>query len=454
MCTEYMGTCNWYAKNCDIPIPNNGARGSCGLMLDGPGYRYYPAQDPTECTPVCNAGYTLSGNFKCYQAYISGLGSGTLGGLTGGKCLPQDCDLAAAFTLPDHATAGTCTGASLNHSQSCEITCASGYVPSGKQWCQAGTLQETPVCNPNSCDDYQAPSNGYFGTCKSTLNSGNNCTVSCEQGYYPTIKDAPPPPTPGSNYGAVVWTHCEVGQITADAVCSAKGCDATRLPANAASLGTCVGYSITGSQGWLTDGSSCNPVCATGFELLRSATCSKGALETAICALPGAQLPQSNTDATCDASNPPTSGTVGSCTAQLASGSECTVSCNQGYRPSKATTCSNGNLQAGTCNAIMSGEFTLTIPLSTFGTSDLQGGASTPYKRAFIKATAEMTNLQEHQIEITWTTARTARRSGDDSCAFANDGECDSDLLCAPGTDSTDCGNSTPPPGWPPWGPP
>merc|ERR1711968_220271 len=127
----------------------------------------------------------------------------------------------------------------------------------------AGTLLETPVCNPNSCDSYEAPSNGYFGTCKSTLNSGSNCTISCKQGYYPTVKDAPSPPKPGSNYGDVVWTRCEAGQVTADAVCSAKGCDATTLPANAASLGTCDGYSITGSKGWLTDSSSCDPECAT-----------------------------------------------------------------------------------------------------------------------------------------------------------------------------------------------
>jgi len=107
-------------------------------------------------------------------------------------------------------------------------------------------------------------------------------------------------------------------------------------------------------------------------------------------------------------------GTAGTCTANLASGSECTISCNEGYWPSQATSCSNGDLSAGTCDAVMSGQFTLNIPFNVFSVEHI----GTLHKNAFVKATAEITNLQEHQISVTQTSAGTAA----DSTAF--DFEC------------------------------
>jgi len=54
---------------------------------------------------------------------------------------------------------------------------------------------------------------------------------------------------------------------------------------------------------------------------------------------------------TCDASIPPTNGGVGDCTASLAPGDFCMVSCNIGYGASGLTTCADGKLTAATCQS-------------------------------------------------------------------------------------------------------
>jgi hypothetical protein len=389
MCNELK--CLWYTITCDTPIPNNGARGNCGLTMDA----------DTTCTPTCNTGFELDQDFSCSNYYPWG----TAGGLTGGKCNPKKCDF-SDFTPPTNGGSGNCSG-TLDHGASCAPTCDTGYSASGKLWCQAGSLLATPTCNANPCDDYEGPSavngHGYLGTCSTTLNSGDICAVTCEVGYYPTVKGARKPQKPGGDYGTPAPTKCVAANVTEDAICSPKGCDATALPANGKALDGCDGYSLTGTKGWLPNGQKCSPTCNDGFELTRQASCTYGSLEAAICALPGAQQqPAAATAASCDASADPINGTAGTCTATLASGSSCTISCNAGYWPSQATSCLNGNIAVGMCNAIMSGQFTLQIPQSTFGPSSLQSAtATTNYHSAFIKAVSEMTNLLEHQITIT-----------------------------------------------------
>ena len=240
--------------------------------------------------------------------------------------------------------------------------------------------------------------------------------ISCQSGYYPTVKNGTAPSKPGGDYWNIVYTKCWAGTITDDAECSPKGCDVTNLmPSipNMESLGTCEGLSLSGNKGWLADSASCSPVCTQGYVLARSATCSRGYLEKAVCAAPGTTVPSLVVNP-CDASASPVNGTAGTCTANLASGSECTISCNEGYWPSQATSCSNGDLSAGTCDAVMSGQFTLNIPFNVFSVERI----GTLHKNAFIKATAEITNLQEHQISVTQTSAGTAA----DSTAF--DFEC------------------------------
>ena len=52
----------------------------------------------------------------------------------------------------------------------------------------------------------------------------------------------------------------------------------------------------------------------------------------------------------CDASTAPANGTVGTCTADLASGSTCQPTCNPGYNVSGTSNCTTGTLTAATCN--------------------------------------------------------------------------------------------------------
>ena len=51
----------------------------------------------------------------------------------------------------------------------------------------------------------------------------------------------------------------------------------------------------------------------------------------------------------CDASSPPANGTVGDCTSELASGSTCQPTCNQGYAVSGPSVCENGVLSPAVC---------------------------------------------------------------------------------------------------------
>ena len=49
--------------------------------------------------------------------------------------------------------------------------------------CNAGTLTDTAVCNGNSCDASNAPTNGALNDCTSTLAHGSSCTPDCDTGY-------------------------------------------------------------------------------------------------------------------------------------------------------------------------------------------------------------------------------------------------------------------------------
>ena len=53
--------------------------------------------------------------------------------------------------------------------------------------------------------------------------------------------------------------------------------------------------------------------------------------------------------AACNASAPPAHGDIGTCTAQLGSGSNCQPGCDEGYTVSGGSICNKGQLTAATC---------------------------------------------------------------------------------------------------------
>ena len=163
------------------------------------------------CTSNC--GNILSNTENAFYSTITGL---TLTSLTSSSVVlrtiiapPAPCD--ASGTIANGAPGSGCTS-TLADGASCTPTCNSGYTLSGTRSCTDGTLTDTAVCNPNSCDASGAISNGAAGPgCTSTLAHGSSCTPSCNDGY--TLSGQ---------------RSCSAGTLTNTAVCNGNDCTVSR----------------------------------------------------------------------------------------------------------------------------------------------------------------------------------------------------------------------------------
>ena len=165
----------------------------------------------------------------------------------------------------------------------------------------------------STCPVPLAPSNGGVGTCLSPMYQGSTCQMTCNAGY--------------TLVGSA--TSCQAGVIIAQ-LCS-LGCTVS-APLNGR-LGSC-GTTLNPST-------TCRFTCNTGYTLNGASTqCLSTGLIAQTC------------EANC-AVTAPHFGSLGTCTATLASGSYCTMTCNTGYvtttEPESYTTCINGLLTAQTC---------------------------------------------------------------------------------------------------------
>jgi len=282
------GVCSPDACDATALLTNGGTAGDCTTTL----------ASGSTCTPTCATGYTLAGTSSCFA-----------GTLTAAACNPSSCtghNVAIA-----NGAVGNCLSATLAHNASCQPTCNTGFTVSGKSSCALGVLTAA-VCNANSCDATNLVQFGHaVGTCTTTLASGATCQQVCKSGYT------------GSP------SSCLNGVLTAG-VCSADKCDATPLSTNAQSKGTCTTK--------LDHGASCDQVCKTGYTLTSGSSCFAGTLTPAVCS-----------ESSCDASQAPTNGNVGTCTAVLVSGGSCQIGCKTGYVASGTSTCAKGVLTAATC---------------------------------------------------------------------------------------------------------
>ena len=112
--------------------------------------------------------------------------------------------------------------------------------------------------------------------------------------------------------------------------CLPKACDATAPIVTGAGLGDCTST--------LASGSTCAPVCPTGYVLSGVSSCSAGTLTAATCVLAGCATMPDHTLVTNAAS-------AGTCINAIAGGTSCILHCNVGYYPSDYT-CFEGTLTA------------------------------------------------------------------------------------------------------------
>lgn len=330
------------ARACvNVTPPNNASsNGDCGDEL----------KDGESCTPVCNAGYTLRGKTECARGVV-----------TKAECVPDDCH---GLKAPTHGSLGDCTD-TLAHGRVCTPVCDAGYTASpGPILCNAGALSGTPACIPKSCHVSAPPMHGTMGTCKSELKHEETCRPRCELGYTLTRE-----------------MSCNAGLLTT-AVCTEDGC-AVSAPQNG-SMGDCPetlehgescvpscnpGYSLTNetschlgvskpslcvpdacrvsapSHGDLgacsptiEHGSTCEPNCDDGYELVGAMSCVAGSLtQVARCE------PKSCT------MTAPTNGRMGNCPSLIPDGHSCEPECDRGFVRNIATSCSKGVIEKSSC---------------------------------------------------------------------------------------------------------
>ena len=168
------------------------------------------------------------------------------------------CDASAA---PTNGAVGDCAAPLAPGSGStCTPTCDTGYTLSGDRACAAGPVYtDTVVCNANlppPCNASAAPANGAVGDCTSSLASGSTCRPTCDTGY--TVSGT---------------SSCSLGVLTS-ATCSPSPCDASAAPANGG-VGDCPSS--------LAPGSTCQPVCDSGYSPSGPTSCATGVLTAATC---------------------------------------------------------------------------------------------------------------------------------------------------------------------------
>eukprot|EP00808_Paulinella_micropora_P012601 g80301.t1 len=264
-------------KDCQVPCsvkaPDNGALGACGVTLAHGG----------TCSPSCNAGYSLVGQYACFAGALSGSPTCTqMISLTANACPVKP---------PSNGSVGSC-GGSLASGRTCTPSCDDGYSLNGQYTCLAGSLSGSPTCTRNVCW-VTAPENGLMGDCGPSLASDSTCMPSCQTGY--SLR---------GNF------KCKAGVLTGSPTCQPDSC-LVRAPANGL-MGNC--------GQWLDSGRTCTPSCERGYSLQGQYACRAGVLSG---------------NPTCEPEacpvDPPENGRMGDCLPLLASGRTCKPSCKIGY---------------------------------------------------------------------------------------------------------------------------
>jgi len=216
----------------------------------------------------------------------------------------------------------------------CTMDCATGYTPSTTTATCANRVVAPVTCNPDACN---VPSSGPggidepCGTGVTSIDDGNNCTVTCASGFRAHPAEAT------CAHGTLASIECRViSPCTVVAVTNAAGTGGSEP------CGTGVDSILNGDE--------CTMRCATGFHpSAASATCTSGTLDPVTCE---ANLPCSVgtvTNAKGTGGNEP----CGTGITSIDDGHDCTLDCASEYRAvSAAATCTNGVLASRECRVI------------------------------------------------------------------------------------------------------
>ncbi|KJE98352.1 hypothetical protein CAOG_008320 [Capsaspora owczarzaki ATCC 30864] len=200
----------------------------------------------SQCTPYCNAGFTLEGDYTgAVRCNASQLWNATLSA----HCQIVSCD---PLTLENGAI--DCTNGNTNYLSECTPSCNAGYTLGGANTnpvtCQASrewsaTLQAE--CTIVSCDPLTLENGAVLCTNDNT-NYGSECIPSCNPGY-----------SLGGDYADVVeCLATREWDRPMDASCTIVACDVLTLPHGTVN---CTNNS--------TDfGSECTSSCDSGYQLV------------------------------------------------------------------------------------------------------------------------------------------------------------------------------------------
>lgn len=197
------------------------------------------------CEVGCGQGYSLSGSSSRRECQADGSFSGGLP-----TCVGNPCDQ----TLPDNPTVNSTSCNGLVTGQSCEATCADGFLPGNASLtCDASgyILGTMPSCKPLTCAD-KSWAASFRSTCSGTT-YGSKCAVYCAPGYTSS----------GVQEWQCAWADGQVQLQGTLPTCEPQACT-SGLPADSSS--------VTSNCSTVTTGETCLQTCADGYTYSASAS--------------------------------------------------------------------------------------------------------------------------------------------------------------------------------------
>jgi len=286
---------------CDAHVaPTNGGVGDCYVVVAS-----------GNCQPTCNTGFSVTGTSTC---------AASGGTLTSANCHADNC-FPTEIAYSNKSIIGSLIGIP---GDIVTIECSAGYSGSGNTVCQNdGTFSPTKTCTPNTCTPISSVANSDYSATSITGTTGIIVIVTCDIGY----------DDDGHSTGMAI---CRPDGTFTSVTCSPSECQPTSV-ANSDKSG------VNSVTGFTTDVVAI--VCDATFTAAPSAnsTCqTNGYFSTVVCLAANE----------CDATAPPSNGTVGNCSKLIADGT-CQPECNIGYTVSGTSICasSGGTLTAATCIA-------------------------------------------------------------------------------------------------------
>ncbi|CAD7946422.1 unnamed protein product [Amoebophrya sp. A120] len=129
---------------------------------------------------TCSTGFTPSGQYQC--------ASDATHLITLGSCSRNFCPM---IPKPNNSVSWNTTGKKLAAGMTKRLQCAVGYKAKGKFVCnsEGNNITEMASCERQYCQGIVPPANALNFWCQ-TIPSGENCTLTCAEGYMPSSTGA------------------------------------------------------------------------------------------------------------------------------------------------------------------------------------------------------------------------------------------------------------------------